>query len=75
VERPVITNEQRIEISIRIAKLVCSDIKWNAWADKWLSGEDRTKSSAAAHYAAVCFTDKDEFNKKLIELIEMVCKK
>jgi len=115
IERPVITNEQRTEIAIRVAKLVCSDIEWNEWADKWLTGEDRSKESAyasydydavdsdaasdaayyavdaayyavdavdaaysasySAAYSAVCFADKDEFNTKLIEIIEMVCKR
>jgi len=108
VDRPVISREQRVEIAIRVAKLVCKDVEWNTWADKWLSGEDRTESSAyhtayvlhtasyaaaasyasyaasysaasrtshAAYYAAESFSDKDEFNKKLIEIIEMVCKK
>jgi len=105
VERPVITKENRIEIAIRVAKLVCVNAEWNEWADKWLTGEDRTKSSAyaasyashaasyaasyvlhtashashaasyAADYAAGYFTDKDEFNKKLIEIIESVVKK
>jgi len=104
IERSVITNEHRIEIAIRVAKLVCVNVEWNAWADKWLTGEDRSEESAASayyasavdyapyyyaavyaavyvyaasavDYAARYFTDKDEFNKKLIEIIEMVCKK
>jgi len=127
IERPIITAEQRTEIAIRVAKLNCKNKNWNEWAYKWLTGEDRTKSSAStatayaaydaayatayaayatayaaydaayaadfdayyvnyvdsnAHYAAYaaktsvgCFSDKDEFNKKLIEIIEMVCKK
>jgi len=103
IERPVISREQRVEIAICIAKLVCKDVEWNTWADKWLSGEDRTWSSAraadsaargnaaaysaaaayssasaayayAADAAAKYFTDKNEFNKKLIEIIESVVK-
>jgi len=107
VERPVIINEQRIEIAIRVAKLVCKDVMWNEWADKWLSGEDRSRETAyadidcnfnayaaysyaasayaasayarsaashAASSAAKSFPDKDEFNKKIIEIIESVVK-
>jgi hypothetical protein len=47
---PEISTEQRITISIKIAKTVYKDEKWNEWADKWLSGEDR--SSDAAYAAA-----------------------
>jgi hypothetical protein len=47
---PVITTTQRIAFGILCAKKVCSDIKWNKWADKWLSGEDRSIESARAAY-------------------------
>lgn len=50
ISLPEISTEQRIAISIKIAKTVYKDEKWNEWADKWLSGEDR--SSAAALGAA-----------------------
>jgi hypothetical protein len=50
---PVVTTTQRIAFGILCAKKVCSDIKWNVWVDKWLSGEDRSVESAgAAEYAA-----------------------
>lgn len=50
---PEISTEQRIEIGIRIAKTVFKDKKWNLWADKWLSGEDRSSDAYAdAAYAA-----------------------
>ena len=45
---PVISNEQRVEFAIRVTKLVCDDEAWNAWADRWLSGEDRSVESACA---------------------------
>ena len=45
---PEITTEQRVEVGIRAAKLVCNDKRWNTWADKWLSGEDRTEDAAWA---------------------------
>jgi hypothetical protein len=45
---PEISREQKIEIAIRITKTVYKNEKWNLWADKWLSGEDRSKESADA---------------------------
>ena len=61
---PKISNEQLVKFAILCAKKVCIDKKFNDWADKWLSGEDRTGESAlraadaaddtnAAYYAAV----------------------
>ena len=47
---PVVTTEMRVRFAILCAKEVYSDKAWNAWADKWLSGEDR--SGDAAHTAA-----------------------
>ena len=49
---PVLTIEQRVKFAILCAKLVCKDAAWNAWADKWLSSEDRTARSAKAAEAA-----------------------
>ena len=124
---PDISTEKRIEIAIRIAKTVYKDEKWNEWADRWLSGTDRSGDSAniaanvyaanayaaraagatnVAYYAAdaagaagaaaaavaVAYAyaanavaygayvagdaadanNKDEFNKKLIEIVESV---
>ena len=44
---PEITTEMRVRFAIMCAKDVCAaDIAWNAWADKWLSGEDRTQAAA-----------------------------
>ena len=48
---PIVTAEQRVKFAILCAKQVCKDEKWNTWADKWLSGEDRTEA-AAAEWAA-----------------------
>jgi len=116
---PEISYEQRVEIGIKIAKTVYKDEKWNEWADKWLSGEDRSitpaanAANAAALYAfatdvyanAVAFAaanavanarsdaananadvanvamyayayanvDRNEFNKRLIDIVESVC--
>ena len=53
IELPVITLEQRVEIGIRCAMTVYKNTAWLDWAQKWISGEDRTKKSAtAATYAA-----------------------
>jgi hypothetical protein len=49
---PEVTDVQKIAFGILCAKEVYKDSSWNQWADKWLSGEDRTKSSADAAYAA-----------------------
>ena len=54
---PEVTDVQKITFGILCVKEVYKDPSWNQWADKWLSGEDRTKSSAnaaadAAAYAA-----------------------
>jgi len=43
---PIITTEQRVECAIRAAKHICYDVAWNDWADTWLSGKDRSASSA-----------------------------
>ena len=43
---------QRVEFGIRCALAVCSDEKFVKWANKWLSGEDRTASAAYAAYAS-----------------------
>ena len=34
--------------AVKTAKKVCSDPAWNAWADLWISGKDRTSSTADA---------------------------
>jgi hypothetical protein len=49
---PVITTTQRAAYTILCAKKVCTDIKWNAWADKWLSGVDRSSAAAEEAWAA-----------------------
>jgi hypothetical protein len=43
-----LTQDQAVEIAIVCAKHVCRDPEWNEWADRWLSGEDRTAESAAS---------------------------
>jgi hypothetical protein len=49
---PVVTTEMRVKFAILCAKQVCMDEKWNVWADKWLSGEDRSRGAAQAARAA-----------------------
>ena len=44
---PEITAEMWVRFAILSAKDVCACRAWNAWADRWLSGEDRTQSAAA----------------------------
>ncbi len=46
---PSITSEMRVRFAILCAKEVCASYSaWNAWADKWLSGEDRSEAAAWA---------------------------
>lgn len=47
---PDVTSNQISRFAILCARRVCRDEAWNRWADKWLSGEDR--SAAAAGRAA-----------------------
>ena len=49
---PEVTDVQKITFGILCVKEVYKDPSWNQWADKWLSGEDRTKSSAYAASSA-----------------------
>ena len=49
---PKITTEQRVEFAIRVAKVVYEDQQWLIWADKWLSGEDRSVKAAWAVWSA-----------------------
>ena len=53
---PTLTTEQRVKFAILCAKLVCKDAAWNAWADKWLNGDDRSAAAAWATAAAACAT-------------------
>ncbi len=45
---PAITTEMRVRFAILCAKEVCADLSWNAWADRWLSGEDRSEAASGA---------------------------
>lgn len=45
---PEITIAQKIAFGILCAKEVTTDTKWHEWANKWLSGEDRTTKAAYA---------------------------
>ena len=45
---PSITSEMRVRFAILCAKEVYACLSWNAWADKWLSGEDRSEAAAWA---------------------------
>jgi hypothetical protein len=50
---PSITTEMRVRFAILCAKEVCAYPAWIAWADRWLSGEDRSEAAAAkAEWAA-----------------------
>lgn len=46
IDFPKISAKQRAEVAIRCTRRMYSDPPFDHWADKWLSGEDRTKESA-----------------------------
>ena len=54
---PEISVLQRVAFGILCGKEVTEDKAWNKWADKWLSGEDRSKETAyaAAYDAAAAY--------------------
>ena len=43
---PAVTLEQRVRFGILCARKVCADPTWLTWAERWLSGEDRSKENA-----------------------------
>ena len=47
---PSITTEMRVRFAILCAKEVYACLSWNAWADRWLSGEGRTQAAAERAY-------------------------
>lgn len=53
---PEITTEQRVLFAIECARKVCDDPYWNAWADRWVGGEDRTRTSAVYACSSTCST-------------------
>lgn len=48
-----LTLEQRVECAIRISLLVYNESSFVEWAEKWLSGEDRSYDSARATYRVI----------------------
>jgi len=52
ISLPTLTATKRIAYAIFCSQCVYHDQWWNAWADKWLSGEDRTFAAAKAAKAA-----------------------
>jgi len=56
IELPVWTLEMKVEFAIRCALSVYSEKSFVEWANKWLSGEDRSKESARAARAAAVYT-------------------
>ena len=52
---PTITTEQRVRFAIRCALAVYVEPAFVAWAQRWVSGEDRSSSAADAAYAAAAY--------------------
>lgn len=48
IELPEVTTEQRVRYAILCGKAVYHEPSWTTWADNWLSGVDRGRSSADA---------------------------
>ena len=49
---PRLTTEQRVEVALRCALTVYREPAWVAWAERWLSGSDRSAAAAWAAEAA-----------------------
>ena len=51
---PVVPQEQRVKFGILCAQAVIGDrcLQWSAWADRWLTGKDRSEAAAWAWAAA-----------------------
>jgi len=47
VDKPTMTTEQRVEVAIRHVMTVYNNPSWVTWAEKWLSGADRSRAYAA----------------------------
>jgi hypothetical protein len=54
IELPQITTVQRVRFAILAAQAVIRNMcpKWSEWAQRWLSGEDRSTKAARAAWAA-----------------------
>lgn len=52
IDLPAVSSTQKIRFAILCAKEVCTDQRWNAWADDWLSGKDRSARAAWAEAGA-----------------------
>jgi len=50
---PVLTTEQRVEIAIRCALRVWSNVDFTRWAERWLDGTDRSAAAAWAAWMAI----------------------
>ena len=65
--------------AVKTAKKVCDDKAWNAWADLWISGKDRTYAAAyaaanAAAYAA-SYAVREKAIKKYVGWLELAVEK
>jgi len=56
---PEVTVEQLVEAVLRVVLCVYDEPGWVAWAEKWLSGEDRSADAAAAAWDAAWAAARD----------------
>jgi hypothetical protein len=46
IDVPIISTEHRVAFAILCAKRVYGNAEWTRWAERWLSGEDRSEAAA-----------------------------
>jgi hypothetical protein len=59
--------------AVKMAKKGCNDKAWNAWADLWISGEDRSYAYATAAHATAAYADayaQKKYSRWLVQMIE-----
>ena len=69
---PTFTTEQRVKFAILCAKQVCKDAAWNAWADKWLSGDRSARGAETARAAWAALAAAKAARAAELDLIQIV---
>ena len=68
LQPPELTIAQRVRFGILCAREECRNEAWRSWADKWLSGADRSQEAAA--WAAALAVEGAKTNFDLVKLAE-----
>ena len=69
---PELTNEQRVEIAIRVSLLVYKEKSYARWAKDWLSGEDRTAHAAYAAASVAAYAAYAAYATGFIDLVSII---